>query len=77
MTEVREIVASCGIEECEYSEILSLFNKMGELLRINEDGLRDTNIMDPISSLVTPVIYKHEESEDRECKLRFSFNGSL
>jgi len=41
---------------------------MGELLWIDEDGLRDTIIMDPITFFVTPatrVIRKHTESEER------------
>jgi len=66
--ETYQILGACGIEEKEYKEVLELFSKMGELLWIDEDGLRDVVIIDPITFFVTPatrMICKHVESEER------------
>jgi hypothetical protein len=53
--EVVSIGAGCGVAEEEVALLLTFLHDMGHLLWIDEPGLRDVVVLDPVSYLVTPA----------------------
>jgi Holliday junction resolvase len=56
MEDAMKIAEECSIvDEDEVEELLRFLNEMGAILWINEKGLRDVVILDPIEFLVKPA----------------------
>jgi GTPase SAR1 family protein len=83
LTEVVATAGTCGVSEQEAPLMLSFLHDMGHLMWLDEPGLRDVVILDPVSYLVTPatiIICKltpdHEDTihhclaSHRECERR-------
>jgi GTPase SAR1 family protein len=83
LTEVIATAGACGVSEQEAPLMLAFLHDMGHLMWLDEPGLRDVVILDPVSYLVTPatiIICKltpdHEDTihhcmaSHRECERR-------
>jgi GTPase SAR1 family protein len=55
LTEVIATAGNCGVAEQEVPLTLAFLHDMGHLMWLDEPGLRDVVILDPVSYLVTPA----------------------
>ena len=67
LAEANRVCASSGVPEGEVEALLRFLGEMGVLLWVEEQGLRDVVILDPIQFFVQPatmVICKHQPTSD-------------
>jgi GTPase SAR1 family protein len=55
LADVTAIAARCQVSDSEVPYLLAFLHDMGHLMWIDEPGLRDVVVLDPVSYLVTPA----------------------